>query len=332
MSIQITFSEPMTNINLENVTDFSLRGVFHGIIYSLNGFSLNPDGTVLTLNYTDLPDDNYVLTVVAGSSGGTNFTDVAGNALDGEFSGTFPSGNGVAGGDFVLSFSKDLVSEAYPTPLSPKSPMGALIYDPTVTRTIAFAGDTDSFTLNLDPGQTISVLVNQTNGGLRPIAQVRGPAGDFLAGAQSPAAGTPVFLNGVPAANAGTYTITVTGFGTTRGRYVAQVIVNGALEAENNGGQANDSRATAQNINSSFIEVATPSYSAFRGAVVGGNAASAGWNDHYSFSVTGGTTLSVVFDHWTGSGANVFLENSAGGILAEGTAAQRIMSVASAIC
>ena len=38
-------------------------------------------------------------------------------------------------------------------------PSGSLIYDPSVSATIGFAGDTDSFTISLDAGQSASVLV-----------------------------------------------------------------------------------------------------------------------------------------------------------------------------
>ena len=54
-----------------NTADFSLQGVFHGQIYSLNNFSFSPDATLLTLNYTGLPDDNFNLTLVAGSFAGS---------------------------------------------------------------------------------------------------------------------------------------------------------------------------------------------------------------------------------------------------------------------
>ena len=91
--------------------------------YSASTFSFNPAGTILTLNYTNLPEDLYSLTLVAGATSGTNFTDAVGNALDGEFSGTLPSGNGVAGGNFVVTFSLDVATSVFPTPLSSKAPI-----------------------------------------------------------------------------------------------------------------------------------------------------------------------------------------------------------------
>lgn len=49
-----------------------------------------------------LPRGQAQVTIVSGG-----VTDRAGNALDGEFSGSFPSGNGQPGGDFVARFSTD---------------------------------------------------------------------------------------------------------------------------------------------------------------------------------------------------------------------------------
>src|SRR5262249_50699595 len=104
LSYEVAFSEPMQVSNL-TWDDFTLHGTFRqapGENYTPGSFSFTPDGTVLTLNYFDLPDDNYTLTLLAGTSNGSNFTDAAGQALDGEFAGTFPSGNGPAGGDFAI--------------------------------------------------------------------------------------------------------------------------------------------------------------------------------------------------------------------------------------
>src|SRR5262249_52971636 len=175
LSYQVTFSEQMLASNLSS-DDFSLRGNARAVNYSASSFSFNPSGTVLTLNYAGLPDDNYTLTLVSGASGGTNFTDLTGNALDGEFSGSFPSGHGTAGGNFVSGFTMDPGTEASPTPLTAEAPLGSLIYDPTLTRVIAFAGDTDSFPLAVDSGQTITVLVPPGSVSLRPTVEVRDPS------------------------------------------------------------------------------------------------------------------------------------------------------------
>jgi autotransporter-associated beta strand protein len=319
ITIQVTFSKPMKASNLDT-SDFSLQGLFHGQIYSLNSFGFSPDGTVLTLNYIGQPDDAYTLTLVAGASGGTNFTDLLGNSLDGEFGGAFPSGNGVAGGNFILNFSKDVDTEPYPVPLTSTAPPGGLIYDPSVSRVIAFAGDTDSYTFAIDAGQTISVLVNQANGGLRPAVELRDPANNLLASASTSVNLQPVFLSAIPTTTSGTYTVTVSGSNSNRGLYVLQVILNSALEAENNGGATNDTAAAAQNIDNSFIALATSNASASRGAVLGGNSASAAWNDFYSLTVAANTKVSVAVEQLTGSGSSFSIENGSGTVLGTGVA------------
>src|SRR5262245_11027474 len=269
---------------------------------------------MLTLNYTGLPDDSYTLTLLAGATGGGNFTDLAGNALDGEFGGAFPSGNGTAGGNFVIGFTLDPGTEAFPT-LAPRVPPGGLIHDRSLVRAIANALDSDDFTVSVDPGQTISLLVTPTTATLRATVELRDPSG-ALSTATAATAGQPVFLEPVGATTAGTYTITVRGAASTTGLYTAQVVLNAALEAENYGGAANDSRATAQNIDVSFITVRTANVSAARGAVLGGNPAS---SDFYSFTLGAGETTTLALEAVGAGTFNVELQDGAGAVLATGT-------------
>src|SRR5262249_36140362 len=81
-------------------------------------------------------------------------------------------------------------------------------------------------------------------------------------------------LQTVPAATGGTYTFTVSGAGGTTGNYSLQVILNAARELEGTiSGATNNTPATAQDINASFITLQSSLASASRGAVLGGNAA-----------------------------------------------------------
>jgi hypothetical protein len=182
---QVTFSEPMKVSNL-SADDFSLYGNILGVTYTPSTFSFNPAGTVVNLGYIGLPEDNYTLTLVSGVTGGSNFTDVVGHALDGEFSGVFPSGDGNDGGNFVVGFTKDIATTAYPVPLTAKLPLGSLIYDPTASGVITHNGDTDAFTLSVDPGQTIAVLVSPIDSALQPSVELYGP-GNVLIGADGSA-------------------------------------------------------------------------------------------------------------------------------------------------
>ncbi len=62
----------------------------------------NPRSASFDLGATVLTDDTYRVTLKG--DGGSVILDLAANALDGEYSNRFPSGNGSAGGDFVATF------------------------------------------------------------------------------------------------------------------------------------------------------------------------------------------------------------------------------------
>src|SRR5262249_46954194 len=148
----------------------------------------------------------------------------------------------------------DAGTTPYPVPLGAQAPLGSLVYDPSVSATIGFAGDTDSFTINVDPGQTVTVLVHPTAAGLQPTVTLTPPSGP-PSSPTAPAAGQDAVLQTVPAVVGGIYTITVGGVGTTTGGYTAQVILNAAQEAEGHGGPANNSPLTAQNIDASAVSL-----------------------------------------------------------------------------
>jgi hypothetical protein len=124
----------------------------------------------LTVTFSGLEEDIYTLKLFSGDG---QFEDLLGYDLDGE-AGAYPSGDGLEGGNFVVHFATDIGTIAFPTPLTPKLPSGSMIYDPSLTAVIGTAGDTDSFTINIDAGQTMTVLAT-ASGGLRPTIQVTGP-------------------------------------------------------------------------------------------------------------------------------------------------------------
>jgi hypothetical protein len=63
----------------------------------------NAKSIVIDISTAPPIEDTYRVTVVG--TGPTMIRDLAGNALDGEFSGAFPSGNGTQGGNFVAEFT-----------------------------------------------------------------------------------------------------------------------------------------------------------------------------------------------------------------------------------
>ena len=171
VSYIVTFSEPMRTNNIAD-NDFTLHGNFRGINYPAASFAFDPSATALYLSYNNLPDDSYTLTLLAGTSGGSNFTDPAGNALDGEFAGSFPSGDGTAGGNFAAGFSVAESNVIVLPPAVASPPLGSLVYSTSQTGAISFAGNVDSFTFTAGPGQTVSLLVSPLSGNLQPTVQL----------------------------------------------------------------------------------------------------------------------------------------------------------------
>jgi hypothetical protein len=73
----------------------------------------NSSSAVFDLTGVASVEDTYRVRLIG--AGAANILDLAGNALDGEFSGAFPSGDGTAGGDFSARF---VVANPPPTLLS----------------------------------------------------------------------------------------------------------------------------------------------------------------------------------------------------------------------
>jgi hypothetical protein len=63
----------------------------------------NPQSAVFDLTGVALADDTYRIRLLGGATNA--ILDLDGNALDGEFFGNLPSGDGVAGGDFMVQFT-----------------------------------------------------------------------------------------------------------------------------------------------------------------------------------------------------------------------------------
>jgi hypothetical protein len=270
LTYTVTFSEPMNTANLDP-SDFQLVGHIRNSSFFPSSFpSYDPTGTTLTITYSGLPDDAYTLTLISCDGA---FEDVVGNNLDGEPL-AFPippnvSGDGVEGGNFAVDFALDAGTQPLPTPLVPVAPPGSLIYQPPplpATGTIAFAGDTDDFTIALDPGQTLAVLVDGS-AGLQPTVAVLDPSNMPIGVAgTAPAVNGQAVFQAAAAPGGGTYTVRVGGAGGTEGLYFVRVIVNAAVENESHGGPTNNDRMSAQPLDASFIDLGL---GISRGAVLG---------------------------------------------------------------
>ena len=104
----------------------------------------------------------------------------------------------------------DIVSAPYPVPLQGKPPAGSLIYDPSVSGSVGFVGDTDTYTLPLAANQTLSLLLT-TDPSLIGVVTLLDPSGNTIASATAAGAGRPSFSRPLPIATAGTYSLVVSG-------------------------------------------------------------------------------------------------------------------------
>ena len=259
------FDEELDATNLD-ASDVQLVGLNSGS-QSPTSFNYDPTTSILTLQYENLAEDQFTLTLLSGDGA---FEDLIGHNLDGEPI-AFPlppntSGDGFEGGNFAVNFVTDFDTVPYPTPLTPKLPLGSLIYDPSIAGIIGSASDTDSFTLEVDDGQTITVIV-ETGATLQGTVELRDPSNTVIATATAAATGDTVLLQTAPTTGLGIYTVAIGGSANTVGTYNLQITLNTAIETESLGGATNDSLATAQDLNPSFISIGAGS--ATRGAVLG---------------------------------------------------------------
>ena len=74
----------------------------------ITAFGITTTPTSATFDLTSIALANDTYRVQLFGSGASIIMDLDANALDGEFSGTFPSGDDTAGGDFEATFSLDI--------------------------------------------------------------------------------------------------------------------------------------------------------------------------------------------------------------------------------
>jgi hypothetical protein len=265
VQLQVTATEPANNaVVLLPFTDLK---VHFNRAYDPNTLTTSnlvlSQGTVTAATAVDATTADY--TVAVTDEGPLTFT-IAGGAL------TDVNGNP------MLPYSGSFTLQIGTVPLPPttaSAPAGSLVYQTRYAgRTgIDFQGDTDNFTIAVNAGEQITVLVHPTGATLRSTVQLFDPGNTLLGNATAPAAGQDALLQTVAAATSGTYKVTVGGASGTLGAYTVQVYLNSALEAEKHGGPNDDTRATAQDLNGAFVSLGG---SASRAAVLGRTDATAG--------------------------------------------------------
>ena len=146
LTYDVIFSEPITPSSL-TTSDLVLSGVTGATVTGV---------TVLTGNTTA----RFTLNVPAE---GTLSASIAAGAVTDQY--------GYPNAAFSASYSVDVGTVAFPVPLTSVAPVGSLIYSGSTPGVIAPSGDTDSFTINLDAGQTLTVLADPA-AGLQPSIEV----------------------------------------------------------------------------------------------------------------------------------------------------------------
>jgi hypothetical protein len=149
---------------------------------------------------------------------------------------------------------------------------------------IAAPGETKTFQLDLDAGQTLSVAVYPETS-LQPSLLLSPPGAVVSASTPGQATGFQTF----PISASGTYTLEVAGLGGSTGRFAIQTVLNAALEAEPLTSVANDNWFSAQNLAASFLPL--PIGAGDRGAVVGALAGTE--EDWYRFTLSDGQTTTL---------------------------------------
>lgn len=170
LTYDVTWSEPVDPVSVQ-ASDLNLSGIPGAAV---SGVSVLPGNTTLRFTITGAATE---ATLVASIAAGA-INDAYGNP----------------GASFTANYHTDIGTVAYPVPLTAKPPLGSLIYDPVASGVIGGVGDVDSFSIHVDPGQTISVLVNPVD----PSGPVLYSGTGFNGGASS--AGRLVILNQTTAA------------------------------------------------------------------------------------------------------------------------------------
>lgn len=108
----------------------------------------NPQSAVFDLTGVVLADDTYRIQLLGGATNA--IMDLDGNALDGEYFGNLPSGNGIAGGDFMVQFTI-----ATPVVIQPTlDEIQAVVFTPNCATSTCHTGATPAGGLDLSDADT----------------------------------------------------------------------------------------------------------------------------------------------------------------------------------
>ena len=205
----VTFSQPMDTA-FTTASSFDLYGNYRNVHYAAASFSWDPTGTMLTINYTNLPDDTYTLTLFA-----CGFQNLVGIPLASDYVGQLRRGAGHCG----------LPDAAHAGPAAGRPDLHRLGYPRP--------GDTDGRRQpdsTLNAGGTLTLTATPTTSALQLTDHGPRPERQPIGTATASAQGQPVTLETVPIATTGTYTIQISDANGNIGLYSIQAYLNSYLK------------------------------------------------------------------------------------------------------
>ncbi len=222
----VTFNQPM-DTSFTTASSFELQGNYRNVQYAAASFSWDPTGTILTINYDNLPDDTYTLTLFAGGFENTVGIPLASN--------------------YTANFAVALGSAAFGGTFKPVAPAGSLIYTGTDSHVLVTPTDVDYLTVSLNAGETLTLIGTPTTSSLQLAITVLDPSNNVIATATAPAQGANAVIETAPVTTTGTYTIAISDANGNLGLYSIQAYLNSYVKQ----GTSNDTIATAQDISGS---------------------------------------------------------------------------------
>ncbi|MBX7105218.1 MAG: M36 family metallopeptidase [Gemmataceae bacterium] len=244
-----------TPVAVTSVTPTS--GATVQIPFTTIDINLNQAVDPATVQASDLSVTQGKITGVSLLNGNTTLRFTLAEATgEGTFYGFLAAGavsdlQGNPNAQFNATYTLDNGVVPFPGPLQSRIVRGSLIYDGIYSGEISTGIDVDTFSIDLDANQSLTVIVTP-NGGLQPRIAVTGPGTNQVA---SGAVSGVAQVAGIPITTAGTYNLAVSSLSGTTGGYTIQVVLNTINEAEANGGAANDSLATAQSLSTNMVSL-----------------------------------------------------------------------------
>jgi hypothetical protein len=182
-----------------------------------------------------------------------------------------------------------LAVQPFPVPLSPVTTDGPLVFETAAQAEIDADGEVETFTVDLDAGQRIALVVD-ADAALQASVELLDGQLAVVGDASAPAAGDNVLVQGV-ATTAGSYSISVSGQNGSTGAFSVRLVLNAVLEIEPDGGATNDAAASAESLEPSFIGLGGARGA---GGVVGSlDSGSGAVDDWYKFKLADGATASI---------------------------------------